>query len=100
MLQAYFIISSNWSCKTWAASTILRAGTTVETLISDVLIIFIGILFSVKASNICAATPGLLTIPEPTMDTFAKSCSDSSFQFEVILCFLLKLLVWLRVRLF
>lgn len=49
MLQAYFYLSSsNWSCKTWAASTILRAGTTVETLISDVLIILLEYYFLLK----------------------------------------------------
>ena len=53
-------------------------GMTTETLISDVLTIFIGTEAFRNVSNILAATPGLETIPLPTIDTFANPTSKSA----------------------
>ena len=52
--------------------------TTVDTLISDVLTIFTWIPVLAMTANISAATPGLDTIPEPTIETFAKLLSVST----------------------
>ena len=49
---------------------------TQEHLISDVLTILMLTSREEMVANIFAATPGLLTMPAPTMDTLTKSSSE------------------------
>ncbi|MNN87200.1 hypothetical protein D3C81_2047180 [compost metagenome] len=63
-------------CKVWITSFRRLLGMTQLTLISEVLTMLMLMPSSEMASNILAATPGLLTIPAPTMETLTSPVSE------------------------